>query len=221
MTAVAHHHELDAERDALAIIVLFLVERAPVQPVETHRLQNLVFLTDREHVRSFDEPLTNLRWQASSSGVTSQELHSVFEQLLAQGMLRRWTAQPPTPQAIGAYSAPTRHASWEEWLSPRAERSLSRVLSRYGHLTEHDIRAFVLQTRALQGLEPGEPIDPKVERLPERAAVREESWPYDAPVPQTDRRAWGDPAASAAEDQEIMDAMAGWRAEANRELLDE
>jgi hypothetical protein len=95
------------------------------------------------------------------------------------------------------------------------------VLSRYGYLSEDEIRAVVLQTRSLQGLEPGKPIDLNVERLPERAALREESWPNDVPVPQTDRRAWGDSSASAGEDQEIMDAMAGWRVEANRELLDD
>jgi hypothetical protein len=207
MTAAAHQPNPEAPGELVPEIVLVLLGHDERHQPSLERLQDLLFLVDREHARSFGVVLTFLSWVREESGPRTNELVPVLEALDRAGQLppgllatklpRRHIAEPQAPYRP---DQPNR-------FPPKAARSLQRVLWKYGSATDDSIHEAIESTHAY-GITPvGEQIDLSGERVWLMEEVKARG---------TDRSQWGDPAASAAEDEEIMEFFDRWRMSARR-----
>jgi len=197
-----------ANRDRPQDIVQWLIANDDAQHLTYDRLQNLLFLVDREHVRSFRTVLTSLQWVHDESGPRSDDLNPTLAKI---------DERYPLPQGLRPHREHAgriaEHRSQygedpSELVSPRAFRSLQRVFLQHGSSTNDHIRREIEATPSYQRAAVGATIDFSMEP----------SWLELAAAsggPDLSER--GSPEVSAAEDREIMEFMDRWR-ESDRQL---
>lgn len=207
MTAAAHQPNPETPRDIVPDIVLVLLGHDDAREPSLARLQHFIFLIDREHARSFGVVLTLLPWIRAKSGPRSEALQPVLHELDHAGQLPVGLLHPREGQRTIAESRERYQTDSTIRFSPRAVRSLQRVLWQYGPADDEHILDEIESTRSFGETAIGDRIDLSQERawLVEEVKAR-----------GTDRRQWGDPEASAAEDEEIMEFFDRWRMSARR-----
>jgi hypothetical protein len=206
------HHAPNAKtaNDPLPQVVLFVLRHDAASQPSLDRLQNLLFLVDREHARAFAVVLTFLLWVREPPGPWSDALLPVLAELdragqLPPGLLPRNHKSRRIAESQAVYAPDT-----PGHFSPRAARSLQRVLWRYANVPDDRLREEIESTHSYQDTPVGEQIDLSGER----------AWLVEKVSQQgTDQREWGDPAKSAAEDEEIMEIMDRWRSLGRRQRL--
>ncbi len=200
--------QLNASRDQLAEIVLFVLRHDETDQPSLDRLQSLLFLVDREHSRSFGVVLTFLPWKRERIGPRSDDLFPVLKKLDDAAQLpKSFIMGSKTQRSIAEPKLqyePDQRANF----SPRAARSLQRVLWQYGSATDDRIREEFESTDAYQLTPAGEQIDLSGER----------AWLWEKVAQEgIDDRSRGDPEESAREDEEIMEFFDQWRIQARRQ----
>jgi hypothetical protein len=212
MNAAAHQPNPEASRELVPQIVLALLGNDETRHPSLERLQELLFLVDREHARSFATVLTFLPWFREAAGPRTDALMPVLEALDRNGQLPPGLLPTKLPRRHIAESQAPYRQDQPMRFPPRAARSLQHVLWRYANASDDQIRQEIETTHAYHITPIGDQIDLSGERTRLLEKVARQG---------IDRSERGDSEESAREDREIMEALAGWRAEANRELLND
>lgn len=198
---------------ALDNVVIFLVHNTPGDLTIT-KMMKLVFLADVEHAQLYGVPLCDLKWTWYDFGAFSPVVYSAVEALDEQGMIAD-VLKHESRHIVPAHEEPE---GLTEVFSPRQIRVLTRIIQKYGDMSLTQLKATAYESETMKRSNPDMSLDVQYEPRTGTARASRRVAELRARAPEPNREEWGDPEASAIEDELILKEFASLRDEANRDL---